>query len=122
MVTHDAKIAAYAERIVRFRDGRIESDEAQPWPARIAGAERGMTYLDALRSALEALRANPTRSFLTTLGVIIGVAAVILVVAIGSGARDLVVSRIKSLGSNLLVLEPGAVTAAACICQLPAFT
>ena len=70
-----------------------------------------MTYLDALRSALEALRANPTRSFLTTLGVIIGVAAVILVVAIGSGARDLVVSRIKSLGSNLLVLEPGAVTA-----------
>ena len=55
-----------------------------------------------LRSALEALRANPTRSILTTLGVIIGVAAVILVVAIGSGARDLVVSRIKSLAPNLL--------------------
>lgn len=70
-----------------------------------------MTYLDALRSAVDALRANPMRSILTTLGVIIGVAAVILVVAIGSGARDLVVSRIKSLGSNLLVLEPGAVTA-----------
>lgn len=70
-----------------------------------------MTILDALRSALDALRANPMRSVLTTLGVIIGVAAVILVVAIGSGARDLVVSRIKSLGSNLLVLEPGAVTA-----------
>jgi putative ABC transport system permease protein len=70
-----------------------------------------MTYLDALRSALDALRANPMRSLLTTLGVIIGVAAVILVVAIGSGARDLVVSRIKSLGSNLLVIEPGAVTA-----------
>lgn len=70
-----------------------------------------MNYLDALRSAVDALRANPTRSFLTTLGVIIGVAAVILVVAIGAGARDLVVSRIRSLGSNLLVLEPGAVTA-----------
>ena len=69
-----------------------------------------MTYLDALRSALEALRANPTRSILTTLGIIIGVAAVIIVVAIGSGARDLVVSRIKSLGSNLLIVEPGAVT------------
>lgn len=70
-----------------------------------------MTYLDALRSALEALRANPTRSLLTTLGIIIGVAAVIIVVAVGSGARELVVSRIKSLGSNLLVIEPGAVTA-----------
>jgi len=69
-----------------------------------------MTYLDALRSALEALRANPTRSILTTLGIIIGVAAVIIVVAIGSGARELVVSRIKSLGSNLLIVEPGAVT------------
>jgi putative ABC transport system permease protein len=70
-----------------------------------------MSYLDALRSAVDALHANPMRSILTTLGVIIGVAAVILVVAIGSGARNLVVSRIKSLGSNLLVLEPGAVTA-----------
>jgi putative ABC transport system permease protein len=70
-----------------------------------------MTYLDAIRSALEALRANPTRSLLTTLGIIIGVAAVIIVVAVGSGARELVVSRIKSLGSNLLVIEPGAVTA-----------
>ena len=63
-----------------------------------------MTYLDAIRSALEALRANPTRSLLTTLGIIIGVAAVIIVVAVGSGARELVVSRIKSLGSNLLLL------------------
>ena len=69
-----------------------------------------MSYLDAIRSALEALRANPTRSLLTTLGIIIGVAAVIIVVAVGSGARELVVSRIKSLGSNLLVIEPGAVT------------
>jgi putative ABC transport system permease protein len=69
-----------------------------------------MTYLDAIRGALEALRANPTRSLLTTLGIIIGVAAVIIVVAVGSGARELVVSRIKSLGSNLLVLEPGTVT------------
>ena len=70
-----------------------------------------MTYLDALRGSLEALRANPTRSLLTVLGVIIGVAAVILVVAVGSGAREAIVARIQSLGSNLLVLEPGAVTA-----------
>jgi len=70
-----------------------------------------MNWLDAVRGALEALRANPTRSLLTTLGIIIGVAAVIVVVAVGSGARSQVVARIKSLGSNLLVIEPGAVTA-----------
>ena len=59
-----------------------------------------MNWLDAMRGALEALRANPTRSLLTTLGIIIGVAAVIVVVAVGSGARSLVVDRIKSLGSK----------------------
>jgi putative ABC transport system permease protein len=69
-----------------------------------------VSYLDAVRSAFDALRVNPTRSILTVLGIIIGVAAVILVVAIGSGAREVVVSRIKSLGSNLLVIEPGSRT------------
>lgn len=69
-----------------------------------------MSPLEALWAALRALRANPTRSVLTMLGVIIGVAAVIIVVAVGSGARELVVERITSLGSNLLVIEPGAVT------------
>lgn len=64
-----------------------------------------MTYSDALRSALEALRANVMRSALTMLGIVIGVAAVILVVAIGSGAREVVVQQIRSLGSNLLVID-----------------
>ena len=56
-----------------------------------------MTYIDALRSALRALRANLMRSALTMLGIVIGVAAVILVVAIGSGAREVVVRQIRSL-------------------------
>ena len=58
-------------------------------PPRAASADTGcgVTYLDALRSAFEALRANPTRSILTTLGIIIGVAAVIIVVAIGPAPR-----------------------------------
>ncbi len=64
-----------------------------------------MTYIDALRSALGALRANVMRSALTMLGIVIGVAAVILVVAIGSGAREVVVRQIRSLGSNLLVID-----------------
>ncbi|MBK8176502.1 MAG: ABC transporter permease [Rhodospirillales bacterium] len=65
-----------------------------------------MTFLDALLSAVQALRANVLRSALTMLGIVIGVAAVILVVAIGSGARDVIVRQISSLGSNLIVIDP----------------
>jgi len=64
-----------------------------------------MTVFDAARTALEALRANPMRSALTMLGMIIGVASVILVQAIGSGAKQVVIEQIRSLGSNLLVVE-----------------
>ena len=64
-----------------------------------------MSFRDALGSAFEALRANPMRSALTMLGIIIGVASVILVQAIGTGAQQVVVEQIRSLGSNLLVVE-----------------
>jgi len=67
-----------------------------------------VSFRDALGSALEALRANPLRSALTMLGVIIGVASVILVQAIGSGAEQVVIQQIRSLGSNLLVVEADA--------------
>jgi putative ABC transport system permease protein len=70
-----------------------------------------LTYVDAIANAVDSLRANLMRSALALLGIIIGVAAVILVVAIGSGARDVVMSEIQSLGSNLLVVasRPSAV-------------
>lgn len=64
-----------------------------------------MKFRDAFHSALGALRGNVMRSALTMLGIVIGVAAVILVVAIGSGAREVVVRQIRSLGSNLLVID-----------------
>jgi len=64
-----------------------------------------VSWRDALGSALEALRANPMRSALTMLGIIIGVASVILVQAIGAGAQQVVVEQIRSLGTNLLVIE-----------------
>jgi len=69
-----------------------------------------MNALEALRSALEALRANPLRSALTMLGIIIGVAAVIAMVAVGAGARALVMKQIQSLGSNLMIVVSGSVT------------
>src|SRR5262249_41107053 len=70
----------------------------------------GMSYGEAVRSALTALRANPLRSALTMLGIFIGVAAVIAMVAIGAGARAMVLEQIRSLGSNIMIVLPGNVT------------
>ena len=69
-----------------------------------------MTFKATLRLALQALIRNKSRSLLTMLGIVIGVAAVIVTVAIGSGARISVQSSINSLGSNLIVVQPGSVT------------
>jgi putative ABC transport system permease protein len=69
-----------------------------------------MNFKTTFRIALDALLRNRARSLLTMLGVIIGVAAVIITVAIGSGARDSVQKQIEGLGSNLIVVMPGSVT------------
>ncbi len=66
-----------------------------------------MSLLEALLAALEALRANPLRSVLTTLGVVIGVAAVITLVSVGQAARTRVVGEFASLGPDLLWVLPG---------------
>lgn len=60
--------------------------------------------------ALRALRANLMRSFLATLGIIIGVGAVVTMVAIGTGASEKISSQISSIGSNLILVLPGATT------------
>ncbi|HXO17280.1 MAG TPA: ABC transporter permease [Candidatus Dormibacteraeota bacterium] len=69
-----------------------------------------MTVKATLRLALSALIRNKARSLLTMLGIVIGVAAVIVTVAIGVGARTSVQQSISSLGSNLIVVQPGSVT------------
>lgn len=69
-----------------------------------------MSIWEAIRSALSAIGANALRSALTMLGIIIGVAAVIAMVAIGSGARERVNAQIKSLGANLAIIQSGNVT------------
>ncbi|PWC49115.1 multidrug ABC transporter substrate-binding protein [Azospirillum sp. TSA6c] len=68
-----------------------------------------MTAWDALRAALDSLRANPLRSALTMLGIVIGVAAVIAMVAVGAGARDQVLRQIASLGTNLIMVGQGSI-------------
>ncbi|MBI3452509.1 MAG: ABC transporter permease [Rhodospirillales bacterium] len=69
-----------------------------------------MAYFEAIRSALSALRANLLRSLLTMLGIVIGVAAVIAMVAVGAGARAQIAEQIRSLGSNLFVIVSGTIT------------
>jgi len=68
-----------------------------------------MRLAEALRVALDALRANRLRSLLTMLGVIIGVAAVVVLVAIGSGAKQQIEAQVEGLGSNIIFVFPGSV-------------
>ncbi len=68
-----------------------------------------MRLAEAFRVALGALRANRLRSLLTMLGVIIGVAAVVVLVAIGSGAKQEVEAQVEGLGSNIIFVVPGSV-------------
>ena len=69
-----------------------------------------MSFTVLLRVALQAIRRNATRSILTMLGIIIGVGAVITSMAIGSGAQAAVMAQIESLGANLVIVIPGAVS------------
>ncbi len=134
LVTHELDIAACADRIVTVRDGLILSDEAvKPSEApkgSVRGApEAGTTALvpdarAALRpsagywsfgrmimsAAAQAIWRNKMRSALTMLGVFIGVAALIVMVAVGQGANEAVRKQIESLGTNLVVVLPGATT------------
>ena len=69
-----------------------------------------MNLLASCKVAIAALRVNALRSFLAMLGVIIGVASVIVMVSVASGAGQAIEARIRSLGTNLLVIQPGSYT------------
>jgi macrolide transport system ATP-binding/permease protein len=131
VVTHEADIAAYADRILTMRDGQIVSDVRSPKPVKIGDRPRVQPVLEMkitersrpasravafwrfgqmiVSTAMQAIRRNMMRSALTTLGVFIGVAALIAMVAVGQGANEAVRKQIESLGTNLVVVLPGAV-------------
>lgn len=71
-----------------------------------------MSWFAAFRTAWRALAANTLRSILTMLGIIIGVAAVITMIAVGSGATERVQEQMKGLGSNVMLVVPGSLSAA----------
>lgn len=130
VVTHEADIGAYADRMIVMRDGRILSDEQQiavATPAQSTAITTGVAattavsvsppdstgfrtaFLSMIFSAsLQALARNKLRSALTMLGVFIGVAALIAMVAVGDGASAEVKKQLESLGTNMLVVQPGA--------------
>ncbi|GGE33278.1 macrolide export ATP-binding/permease protein MacB [Agaricicola taiwanensis] len=122
LITHDPEVARAARRVIRIADGRIVSDtrtdEAllfRPGSTHKVGgmhADGRLGFLpdmgEAAKLALRTLRTNMFRTSLTLLGVVIGVAAVVAMLAIGNGSQQQVMQRISQLGTNLLTVRPGA--------------
>ncbi len=123
LVTHEPDVAEHARRILTMRDGRIVSDrQIKPERAAAAAPDQSESFRlkpvpalpsaasirENLRMALVSLSLNKFRTFLTMLGMIIAVMAVIAVTAIGNGMRVSTQRRMAALGSNLVVLMPGA--------------
>ena len=67
-----------------------------------------MNYTNLLKIALRAIAANKTRSFLTALGIIIGIASVITMLAVGQGTKQSIQANIAEMGSNMIMISPGA--------------
>jgi len=118
LITHEREVAEHAPRVIEIKDGRIVADPgpqppvngaaAAAWQPRRGKTSYGADVIEATKTALRALRANVFRSVLTLLGIVIGVASVIAMLAIGDGARQAVIDRISAMGSNLLLVRPGA--------------
>ena len=118
LVTHEEEIAHAARRIIRIRDGVIQSDEAHG--AKTASvADRAVVLVPPARTmfaeihehvllGLKTLASNKVRTGLSMLGILIGVAAVVAMLALGQGAKQDIEARLSALGSNLLTLRQGA--------------
>ncbi len=125
MVTHEQEIAARAQRIIRMRDGEIVADERKkPKRKNPASTPHDFSidailsetrqalgqaaFIDHFRQALHAIVSHKMRSFLSMVGILIGIASVIAMLALGQGAKESITKQLASLGSNLLSIRPGA--------------
>ncbi|WP_273718681.1 MULTISPECIES: MacB family efflux pump subunit [Bartonella] len=125
IVTHDMQVAKRADRIIEISDGEIIADnvskgkktKAAPYvqekqnlkDQKTLGFFRSFVerFREAFIMALLAMNAHRMRTFLTMLGVIIGIGAIIAMVALGNGTREKILENFKSLGSNTLTIFPG---------------
>ncbi|HEX9181329.1 MAG TPA: MacB family efflux pump subunit [Burkholderiales bacterium] len=117
LITHDPGLAAQAERAIQIKDGLIVSDTGHksgapstpPPPPFPKNGDRFLPEVaEAMKMALRSLRTNLFRTVLTLLGIIIGVGSVVAMIALGDGSKQQVLSRIQAMGTDLLVVRPGA--------------
>ena len=119
LVTHDAKVAAAANRVIEIKDGLIIGDKrARPNQnsAKVYELKKDTRstfqylkdqFVEAFKMSVQAIRAHKMRSMLTMLGIIIGIASVVSVVALGKGSQEKILSDISSMGTNTVVIMPG---------------
>jgi macrolide transport system ATP-binding/permease protein len=118
LITHAETVAQHASRIVRIQDGQILEDSgvvrketSSPVDTELnlkSAVTLAASMHEALVTAWRSLRVNIFRTVLTLLGIIIGVAAVVAMLAVGEGSRQKVLDRISSFGTNLMLIRPGA--------------
>lgn len=116
LITHDESVAAHAERVLHILDGNIVKETGSrgsgiipPTPFPEHGHANLLPELsEAAKMALLSLKANKFRTALTLLGIIIGVAAVVIMLAVGTGSKQQVLDQITAMGTNLLSVRPGA--------------
>lgn len=118
VVTHEEEVGQQAKRIIRMRDGEIQSDErissfTPPRESKLSDSYGDHFHmkdiLEHLVQGYRTLSANKVRTALSMLGILIGVGAVVAMLALGRGAQKAIEVQLASLGSNRLVLRPGAI-------------
>ena len=115
LITHDQHVAQRADRTIELRDGKIVSDSGfvdRPQVALDQGEVKSspsffLQLTESIKTAFRSLRANLFRTALTLLGVVIGVAAVVAMLAVGQGSQRDVMARFEDMGANLLFVSPG---------------
>ncbi|MBO4576588.1 MAG: MacB family efflux pump subunit [Neisseriaceae bacterium] len=117
IVTHDMNVANNAKRIIEIKDGKIIADRQTPHadkeqnrlPERKSERANPIDRLrESFKMATRAIIGHKMRSFLTMLGIIIGIASVVLVVALGNGMQKSILNEINAMGTNTLDIYPGA--------------